>query len=190
MLVDNVLIRPHGTQEVSISWTSDSDKIRSSIFINGNLVVSSYMAGTKERNVLLPVPLNTTFKIEVHDCDDDEVIPQSIEEPTRVRPQISWNTVENVISYKIYHTIFDTGTIETLLTQVPARAMPRMEIDCPVKLEGKNGRWHSFRVESVDPFGNESINEVVPYFAADFPPPPQLIIARNIQSGLLSFRIS
>jgi hypothetical protein len=190
MLVDNVLIRPHGTREAFISWTSQSDDIRSFIFINGSLVVGSYMAGTKERSVILPVPVNSTFRIEVHDFDDDEVIPHSVEEPPLVRPQILWNGVEQAVSYKIYHTIFDTGTIESLLVQVPAMSVPRMEINCPVKLEGKIGCWHSFRIESVDQFGNESVNEVLPYFAADLPPPPELIITRDTQTGLLSFRIN
>jgi len=46
-----------------------------------------------------------------------------------------------------------------------------------------------FRVESVDQFGNESENEIVPYFAADLPIPPTLAISRNTETGLLNFRI-
>jgi hypothetical protein len=62
-----------------------------------------------------------------------------------------------------------------------------MEMECPIKLEGKNGRWHSFRVEAVDQFGNESVNEIVPYFAVDLLPVPNLIISRHIETGLFSF---
>jgi hypothetical protein len=72
---------------------------------------------------------------------------------------------------------------------IPSRLTGQIEIDCPIKLEGKNGRWHSFRVESVDQFGNESVSEIIPYFAADLPPAPNLMISRNVETGLFSFRI-
>jgi hypothetical protein len=72
---------------------------------------------------------------------------------------------------------------------VPPLSNERVEVDCPRKLEGKNGRWHYFRVETVDQFGNESESEIVPYFAADLPPSPSLAISRNTTTGLLAFRI-
>jgi hypothetical protein len=137
----------------------------------------------------LPIPTDKTYKIEVLDVTDDETIPYSFEEPPLVQPLLSWNTVEQAVTYKIYHTIFDTGSIESLLVTIPARVIGRIEIDCPIKLEGKNGRWHSFRVESVDQFGNESVSEMIPYFAADLPPVPNLRISRNIETRLFSFRI-
>jgi hypothetical protein len=189
MLIENILIRPHGLQEVSLSWTSESAESRSSIFINGSLAVSGFMAGTKERSAILPVPPNSTFRIEIHEFTNESISPNSTEELPQVRPQIAWNSVDAAQSYKVYHTIFDTGQIESLLATVPAIAMKRIEINCPVKLEGKGGRWHSFRVESVNQFGNESLSEVIPHFAVDLPPPPKLVIARDTQTGLLSFRI-
>ena len=122
-------------------------------------------------------------------------------------PFISWNCVETAAAYRVYHTIYEAGdgrpeagvTITSVLAEIPARHAPhpsslpspasRFEIDCPVKLDGRNGRWHSFRVESVDQFGNESENEVTKYFAADLPPVPNLKISRDTETGLLSFRI-
>ncbi|GHT23199.1 hypothetical protein FACS189419_06830 [Planctomycetales bacterium] len=190
MLIENVLIRPHGLQEVSLSWTSESADSRSYIFINGSLVVSGFMAGTKERSATLPVPHDSTFRIEIHEFTDENVSPNSTEELPQVRPQVAWNSVDEAQSYKVYHTIFDTGEIESLLATVPAIATERIEINCPVKLEGKGGRWHSFRVEAVDQFGNESVSEVIPYFAVDLPPPPKLVISRDTQTGLLSFRVN
>lgn len=189
MLLENILIRPHGTREVTISWTSQTNDARSFVFINSKLVVGSYRAETINRSIVLPVPTNKTYKIEVHDVTDDETIPNSFEEPPQVKPFISWNTVENAVAYKIYHTIFDTGSIESLLVRIPARLTGRMEIECPVTLEGKNGRWHYFRVETVDQYGNESVNEIVPFFAADLPPVPNLMISRNVETGLFTFRI-
>jgi hypothetical protein len=189
MLVENVLIRPQGTREVSISWESASETTRSYLFINGVFAVGPFMADARKRTVVLPVPNDKTFKIEVHDVEDDEEISVAIEEAPLIKPQIAWNAVESAVCYKIYHTIFDTGSIESLLLQVPPMSMERLEVDCPRKLEGKNGRWHYFRVETVDQFGNESISEIVPYFAADLPPTPLLTISRNTTTGLLSFRI-
>jgi hypothetical protein len=188
MLIDNILIRPHGAREVSISWESASDTARSYIFISGKLIVGPFMAGTRSRTVVLPVPTDKTFKIEVHDYYDDTT-PHSLEEAPLVKPLIAWNAVEAAVRYRVYHTIFDTGSIESLLVQVPPLSTERIEIDCPRKLEGRNGRWHYFRVETVDQFGNESESEIVPYFAADLPPPPVLTISRDTQTGLLSFRI-
>ena len=189
MLVENVLIRPQGTREVAVSWESASDTTRSYIFINGAFAVGPFMADARGRTVVLPVPTDKTFKIEVHDVEDDDEVPAAIEEAPLVKPVIAWNAVESAVCYKIYHTIFDTGSIESLLLQVPPMSMDRLEVDCPRKLEGKGGRWHYFRVETVDQFGNESVSEIVPYFAADLPPLPTLAISRNTTTGLLSFRI-
>ena len=189
MLIDNVLIRPQGVSEVAISWESASETTRSYLFINGAFAVGPFIADARGRTVVLPVPNDKTFKIEVHDVEDDEEIPVAIEEVPLVKPVIAWNAVESAVCYKIYHTIFDTGSIESLLLQVPPMSMDRLEVDCPRKLEGKNGRWHYFRVETVDQFGNESASEIVPYHAADLPSVPDLMISRDTQSGLLTFRI-
>jgi hypothetical protein len=188
-IIENVLIRPEGTGSVCISWTSDDETARSWIFMNGKLAVGPFMAGTKERSIVLPVPTDNTFKIEVHDYYGNGTTPNPLEESPFVKPVIAWNGVESAVCYRIYHTLFDTGSIETLLLQVPPLSMDRLEIDCPKKLEGKNGRWHSFRVETVDQFGNESENHRLAYFAADLPTPPKLSISRNTTTGLLNFRI-
>ena len=206
-LVDNMLIRPEGVREISISWTSDSPEARSWIFLNGKIMVGPFMAETKERTVVLPVPNDQTFKIEVHDYYGDNITPNSIEELPQVKPLISWNVVESAVAYRIYHTIYqaggdrlEAGEISMLLATVPnylsspasglpSPALSRIEIECPIRLEGKNGRWHYFRVETVDQFGRESVNEIVPYFAADLPLPPNTAISRDTQSGLLTFRI-
>ena len=187
MLVENVLIRPLGQNQIALYWTSDTAENRSWVFINGRFSLGPFMADTKERNIVLTIPEGTTFCVEVHDFDDDTV-PESIEQVPLVRPTIGWNGVEEASSYRIYHTIFDGGTMETLLCEVPPMS-GRMEIDCPIKLEGKNGKWHSFRVESVDQYNNESENEVVAHLAADLPPKPKLEVSRDVSSGLLTVRV-
>ncbi len=207
MLVENVLVRSLGDGWISVSWTSESEAMWSWIFVNGKWAVGPYMAETKNRNITIPVSTEGTFLVEVHDFED-ETVPDSIEQHPLVKPRISWNCVDNAAAYRVYHTIFDTGSIESLLLQVPPIGMDRMEIDCPVTLsgnvkrsnaervieaeglrDGTAGSWHSFRVESVDQFGNESENEVVPHFAVDLPPSPELIVSRDMETGLLSFRI-
>lgn len=189
MLVENVLVRSLGDGQITISWMSESDTVWSWIFINGKRSVGPYMAETKKRSISIPLATTETFLVEVHDFDDGETVPDSIEQHPLIKPTIAWNCVETAVAYHVYHTIFDTGSIESLLLEVPPVGMDRMEIDCPKNLEGRYGRWHSFRVETVDQFGNESENEVVPYFAIDLPPAPSLTIARDMESGLLSFRI-
>ena len=187
MLVENVLLRPVGENQASIYWTSDTADKRSWVFINGRFSIGPFMADTKERNIVLTIPEGTTYIVEIHDFDDDTV-PQSIEQSPLTHPTIGWNGVDEAVSYRIYHSIFDGGTMEMLLCEVPPMS-GRLEIDCPIKLEGHGGRWHSFRVETVDQFGNESENEVVAHFAADFPTPPQLSISRDTSTGLLNFHI-
>ncbi len=187
MFVENVLVRPLAENQASIYWTSDTAEKRSWVFLNGRFSLGPFMADTKERNIQLEIPEGTTFLVEIHDFDDDTV-PESIEEKPLVRPTIGWNQVEETTSYRIYHTVFDNGEMESLLCEVPPMS-GRMEIDCPIKLEGRGGRWHSFPVETVDQFNNESENEVVAHFAADFPKPPQISISRDTSSGLLNFRI-
>jgi hypothetical protein len=79
MLVENLLIRPQGTREVSISWTSQTAEMRSFVFINSTLVVGAYRAETINRSIVLPVPNNKPYKIEVFDVIEDETIPYSLE---------------------------------------------------------------------------------------------------------------
>jgi len=189
MLVDHILVRPQGLNQVVVSWTCDDENAISWIFINGRFAFGPFMAETKERSIELTVPLDGTYKIDVHDFLGSDEPPASIEQHPLVQPVIAWNKVEAATFYRIYHTIFDTGTIESKLIDIPATPMDRIEIDCPHQLEGKGGRWHSFRVESVDQFSNESLSEVIPHFAVDLPPPPEFTISRDTETGLLSFRI-
>ena len=188
MLIKNVLVRPLAQNQVALYWTSDTAEKRSWVFINGRFSIGPFLAETQERNIVLTIPEGTTFVVEVHDFDDDTV-PRPVEQEPLVCPTIGWNGVDEAACYRIYHTIFDGGTMETLLCEVPP-VSGRLEIDCPIRLEGRGGKWHSFRVESVDQFNNESENEIVPHFATDLPPKPVLLITRNTTSGLLNFRIS
>jgi hypothetical protein len=192
MIVKNVLIRLEGLRNANISWISENEKSISWICINGRLAFGPLMADTKERNVVLPVPQEGTFKIEVHDFDDYDEVPAAFEEAPLVEPTLAWSKVDTAVCYRIYHTIFDTknnGTIESKLVEIPATPMDRIEINCPAQLEGRGGRWHLFRIEAVDQFGNESENHQLAFFAADFPMPPTLTISRSAETGLLNFRI-
>ena len=189
MLVNDVLVRPQGMNQVTVSWTSDDENAISWVFINGQFAFGPFMAEAKARSVELTIAQGVACKIDVHDLIGGEESPASIEQAPLVQPTISWNKVDAATFYRVYHTIFDTGTIESKLIDIPATAMDRVEIDCPIKLEGKGGRWHSFRVESIDQFGNESLNEVVPHFAVDLPPPPEFTVSRDTVTGLLTFRI-
>lgn len=187
--VENVLVRPLGDARISISWTSESPELLSWIFINGVFAIGPFMPETTNRSVTLTVPPDKTFVVEVHDFRDIEVVPAPIEEKPQIKPQIAWNSIDTAAAYRIYHTIFDIGSIESLLLQTPSMGIDRMEIDCPITLEGRNGRWHSFRVETVDQFGNESHNNIVAHFAVDLPLTPELSISRDVETGSLTFRI-
>jgi hypothetical protein len=189
MLVENVSIRPLNEQEVLVSWTSEEASYWSWVFVNGLFSLGPFMAESKDRAVSIRFPVGTTAVIEVHDSFGiDDTVPQAVNETPLVKPTIQWNTVPTAIMYRIYHTIFDAGTLESMIAEIPPY-MERMSIECPIQLEGRGGRWHSFRIEAVDQYGNESVGDVIPHHAADLPRPPQLAISRDTQSGLLSFRI-
>jgi len=65
-----------------------------------------------------------------------------------------------------------------------------MEINSPVVLDGKNGHWYWFRVESLDKYNNESLHngELVKYFASDLPPVAELTITKQ-PNGKYQFTI-
>lgn len=187
MLVNKILVRMLTRNQAAVSWTSKTPESRSWVFINGKFMLGPFYGDSTERSVFVTVPETTTFLAEVHDFEDD-TIPASIEISPKVQPTIGWNHALNAAKYRIYHTVFDTGEIESLLTELPPQG-ERMEIISPVKLEGSGGRWHSFRIVAVDEYGNESQSEVVPHQAFDFPVPPKLAISRDTQTKLLTFRI-
>jgi hypothetical protein len=173
--------------QVSVSWRSETAEAKSWVFINGRFVLGPFYGDAAERSLFVTVPTETTFLIEVHDFEDD-TIPSPIAIPPKIQPTIGWNHALNAAKYRVYHTIFDTGQIESLLVELPPQG-ERMEILCPVKLEGRGGCWHSFRIVAVDQYGNESQSEVVPHQAMDFPKPPNLAISRDTFSNLLTFRL-
>jgi hypothetical protein len=108
----------------------------------------------------------------------------------QIKPLLSWNPVDEAEKYRVWHGDFATNE-EAMVSEVNARpGIDRMEINSPVTLNGKNGHWHWFRVESLDKYNHESINtgELIKYFASDLPPVPELTITRQ-QNGLLTFQL-
>ena len=187
---EHYFVRKIAPDTITVTWTSQSLETKSWVFINGQFTIGPFFGELPERTITLRLPPGETFVVEVHDFEDDTV-PQPVEETPLVRPTIGWNSVPDAACYRVYHTVFDPtygGTMETLLCEVPP-VSGRLEIHCPVRLEGKGGKWHSFRIESVDQFNNESQNEIVPHFVADLPPKPTLMISRDTTTGLLNFRI-
>ncbi|MDO4588006.1 MAG: hypothetical protein Q4C95_12035 [Planctomycetia bacterium] len=158
MLVENLVFAPFGKNQIRLEWTSESEQTRSWIFINGRFVAGPYRGDALKRSVILTVPTETTFRLEVHDFEDDTV-PESIEEEPLVRPLITFNEVSEATFYRIYHKYLDSNALEIPLAEVPARIGP-VEVLSPIILEGKNGRWHSFRVEAVDQYNHESNNKI------------------------------
>jgi hypothetical protein len=179
------------------------------IFINGKYVLGPFMPGTLERSMTIPFLQGKTAIIEIHDFDELEMIPNSCEEMPQIKPLLSWNQCavgsqlspgtfgavdlggeSNAVSisnrgeaarFRVYHGDFANGE-ETLASEVNARpGITRMEINSPVELDGKNGHWYWFRVESLDKYNNESVNngELVKYFASDLPPVPELTLTKQ-----------
>ncbi len=148
------------------------------------------MPMTLERSITIPFPQNRTAVIEIHEFDNLETIPNSCEEMPQKKPLLSWLPVDEAVKYRVYHGDFASGD-ESLATEVNARqGIARMEIHSPVELDGQNGHWHWFRIESLDKYNHESENngELVKYFASDLPPVVELKIIKQ-QNGLYTFQI-
>ncbi|MGL6195179.1 MAG: hypothetical protein ACRC2T_10205 [Thermoguttaceae bacterium] len=184
MLVENVLVRNITDNFVQVSWTSDSPETKSWLFLNGLFLLGPLFCETTQRSIKVKVPTTTTFWVEVHDFNDDTV-PAPITIPARTKPQISWNSVENAVFYRVYHKYLSGDATETLLREYPPLG-ERITINCPIKLDAN---WHQFRVVAVDEYGNESQSDTVSHFAADFPVPPNCVISRDTQTNLLTFKI-
>ena len=181
MRIEHFTLRAKNENQCVISWTSMSEEMYSWIFINGKFVIGPFMPMTRERSITIPFLQGTTAVIEIHEFDDLEMIPNSCEEMPQIKPLLSWNPVEEAKKYRVYHGDFATGE-ESMVSEVNARpGIIRMEINSPVILDGKNGHWYWFRVESLDKYNNESINtgELVKYHASDLPPVQELTITKQ-----------
>ena len=181
MRVAEFQLRTKNESQCVLSWTSESESMYSWIFINGKFVIGPFMPMTLERSITIPFPQNQTNVIEIHDYDDLETIPDSCEEMPQIKPLLSWNTFEDTVKYRVYHGDFASND-ESLASEVNARqGVARMEINSPAVLNGKNGHWYWFRVESLDKYNHESENngELVKYFASDLPPVAELTISKQ-----------
>jgi hypothetical protein len=209
MLITDFTIRTKNETQCVLSWTSESEEMYSWIFINGKFAIGPFMVASRDRQMTIPFSQGQIAVIEIHDFDDLEIIPNSCEEMPQIKPLLSWNQravgsqlspgtfgavdldgESNEVSmsncgeaarFRVYHGDFATGD-ESLVSEVNARqGVSRMEINSPVELDGKNGHWYWFRVESLDKYNNESASdgELVKYFASDLPPVPELTIAKQ-----------
>ena len=190
MRISDFTLRTKNETQCVVSWMSESEVRQSWIFINGKFVIGPFMPMTKERSITIPFKQGTTAVIEIHEFDEIDMIPNSCEEMPQTKPLLSWNPVEEAAKYRVYHGDFATGD-EAMISEVNARpGIDRMEINSPVTLDGKNGHWYWFHVESLDKYNNESVNtgELVKYHASDMPPVPELTITRQ-PNGKFTFSI-
>jgi len=191
MRIHDFTLRTKNETQCVISWTSASEEMHSWLFINGKYVIGPFMPRTLERSMTIPFLQGTTAVIEIHEFDDLDLIPNSCEEMPQIKPLLSWNPVDEAVKYRVYHGDFTTGE-EAVVSEVNARpGIARMEINSPVVLDGKNGHWYWFRVESLDKYNHESINngELVKYHATDLPPVPVLTLSKQ-SNGKYQFTIS
>jgi hypothetical protein len=184
MLIERYEITPLNAVQCLLSWESETDDAVSWIFLNGKFYLGPFFAETKKRSMGIPFAARKTLAVEIHDFDDIETVPASVEEMPLTRPIIGWNAIAEASRYRLYHE-------QRRLTDYPNIPLPRIEVDCPITLEGRGGRWHRFNVETLDRFGRETLSggEVITYFAADLPNAPEVNITHNPATGHLTFTI-
>jgi len=190
MRINDFTLRTKNETQCVVSWTSESEEFSSWLFVNGKYAIGPFMPMTKERSITIPFLQSTTAIIEIHDFDDLDLVPASCEEMPQIKPLLSWNPVDEAKKYRVYHGDFATGE-EAMVSEVNARpGIARMEINSPVVLNGKNGHWYWFRVESLDKYNHESESdgELVKYHATDLPPVAELTITKQ-PNGKFQFTI-
>ncbi len=181
MRIDEFTLRAKDETRAVLSWTSVSENMLSWIFVNGRFVLGPFVPQTLERSITIPLSAKQCASVEIHEFDDWEQLPNATEEMPQIKPLLSWNPVAEAVRYRIYHGDFSNGE-ESMVSEVNARqGVERMEINSPVELDGKNGHWYWFRVESLDKYNHESQNggEFVKFFATDLPPVPELILTKQ-----------
>ena len=161
-------ITPRSATRVDVHWTAPTAGHVSWIFVNGRHRFGPMFFPTAERSVPISFNANELSLIEIHDNDDEDETISSVFVKPNTRPFIRWNSVADAVRYRIFHK--EAGGSETLIwDEVPFSTGVQQEIISTIKLNGRGGVWHFFRVESVDEFGNESTRESWRFLVLDVP---------------------
>jgi len=164
MLNELFSITPNGDTSI-LTWSSATADLVSFVSIDSGSVAIEYIPGTTERSLTIPLPIDRTGKIEIHDLGASESFGGAIVANPNTRPLLYWDGVDVAESYRIYANDVLISTIPVLFPE------DRYTVIYPNLLERG---WQSLRIEAVDQYGEESTRASWEYYVLDLPDPKEV----------------
>ena len=168
MLNENVTISPIDIRTSQLNWTAENADDVSWVFVGGRIACGPIKSETALRTAIIKFGSSEIKTVEVHDLPE-RIIPRAIAVMPNTRPLLIWNAVENAVKYKIYHRSGQSLQQRLVYDRMAFGGIKKYVVNAPEQLDGKGGKWHFFRCESVDRFGNQSLRELWAFWVMDTP---------------------
>ena len=189
MINTEILLSPIDIRSSLLSWTVQNPELVSWVFINGQCVYGPIKTEEAFRTAIVQLGSGDIKALEIHDVPED-VNPDPIGVVPNTAPKLVFNSVTGSVKYKIYYKSSLDNNQTLIYERFAAGDIQKYVINCPVKLDGKGGQWHFFRVESVDIYGNQSLRQLWCYYAME---PPEavnnLAITEGSAAGTFNFAL-
>jgi hypothetical protein len=191
MINEGVRITSLSTSKILLEWESPNADDVSIIYVNGVLASTIYYTEEATRSAIIDLNVHDSATIEVHDLLAGTEVCPSIYDVKNTQPALKWNYVEDAVQYYVYH--YQAGDAsESLIQRINAKLNEtNYTVQCRKILDGISGKWHFFRVESVDEYGNISERKHWRYYVYEPPEPASSIeIENGSSSGLFNITIT
>ena len=188
MLNTDLRVTPVDSSHARVNWTTPWPDGASWVFLNGLAVAGPHVTGLAARTMRLLMGA-VAAAVEVHDFEEADITIPPIGIPPNTRPTLIWRDVVEAVRFRVYHR--ERGGAESLVSDiVRTPGQERHRLISPVVLSGIGGRWHLFRVEAVDFYGNESTMESWAYYVTEPASPPGVTVAEGSGAGLYTITVT
>ncbi len=189
MINPTLIVIPLSAETAQVAWIASSADHVSWVFANGKRAAGPVAASTAARAATVPFPSGSTVHLEVHDEAPGALAAVATRARDGRRPTLKWAHAAGAQRYHVYHRPASEPEAVLISDESAAEGHVRVELVCPVALDGQGGRWHFFRVESVDAAGNESTRLAWPHRVMEPPAPVAITAANGSGPGLFNLTI-
>lgn len=199
VLITDFTVSKNTVQLARINWDAVSTDLswfyKDGLFDSGPIYPDAF-DDPEKRDVEADLVSGRTLQPEIHDLEDDFtrsfdgdlIETSSIYARPNSKPFIYWSPVTDAAKYKIYHQ--KEGEAETLIDTIYPYDADLQEYQIIDALDGSFGKWHFFRVEVVDIYGNESSRALWRFWVYDLPDAiSNLTVSNGSGSGLFDIEI-